>query len=65
MDQACEMARGALHFGVHRSFAIAHSHYGNIDLETMSQGFAPGYSNAELEDIKKEVALWCRTYLPR
>ena len=35
-DRACDMARGALHFGVHRSFAIAHSHYENIDLATMS-----------------------------
>ena len=45
-----------LHIGVHRSFAIAHSHYENIDLAMMSQGFMPGYSNAELEDIEKEVA---------
>ena len=48
--------RGALCFGVNRSFAIARSHYENIDLATMSQGFTPGYSNTELEDIKKEVA---------
>ena len=27
MDQACDMARGVLCFGVHRSFAIARSHY--------------------------------------
>ena len=35
-DRACDMARGALHFGVHRSFVIARSHYENIDLATMS-----------------------------
>jgi len=35
---------------------IAHSHYENIDLATMSQGFTPVYSYAELEDIEKEVA---------
>ena len=51
-----DIARGALRFGVNRSFAIARSHYENIDLATMSQGFTPGYSNTELEDIKKEVA---------
>ena len=56
MDQAHDMARSVLHFGVHRSFAIAHSHYENIDLATMSQGFAPVYTNAELDDIEKEVA---------
>ena len=55
-DQARDMARGALHFGIHRSFAIAHSHYENIDLATMSQGFAPVYTDAELDDIEKEVA---------
>ena len=56
MDRACEIARDALRFGVHRSFAIAHSHYENIDLATMSQGFTPVYTDAELVDIEKEVA---------
>ena len=50
------MARGALRFSVHRSFTIACSHYENIDLATMSQGFAPVYTDAELDDIEKEVA---------
>jgi len=50
------MARGALCFGVHRSFAIAHSHYENIDLATMSQGFAPIYTDAKLDIIEEEVA---------
>ena len=56
MDQAGEMARDALRFDIHWSFMITRSHYENIDLETMSQGFTPGYSDAELEDIEKEVA---------
>ena len=55
-DRACEIMRDALRFSVHRSFAIARSHYENNDLATMSLGFAPGYSEAELEDIEKEVA---------
>ena len=55
-DQACNMARGVLRFGVHRSFPIARSHYENIDLATMSQGFVSVYTNAELDDIEKEVA---------
>ena len=50
------MARGMLCFGVHRSFMITRSHYENIDLATMSQGFAPVYTDAELDDIEKEVA---------
>ena len=55
MDRARDMARGALRFGVHRSFAIACSHYKNIDLTTMSQGFTPVHTDAELDDIEKEV----------
>ena len=55
-DRARDMARGALHFGIHRSFTIAHSHYENINLATMSQGFAPIYINIELDVIEEEVA---------
>ena len=56
MDRARDMARGALRFGIHRSFMIVRSHYENIDLAMMSQGFAPVYTDAELDDIEKEVA---------
>ena len=36
---------------------IAHSHYGdNIDLETMSHGFAPSYEAHELEEMETAVA---------
>ena len=52
-----EITRDALCFSVHQSFAITRSHFENISLVTMSQGFTLGYSDAELEDIKKEVAL--------
>jgi len=55
-DQGRDMARGALRFGVHQSFAITRSHYENIDLATMSQGFTPIYTDPELDDIEKEVA---------
>jgi len=51
------LERNALHARVNQSFAIAHSHYGdNIDLETMSLGFAPGYTNAKLDEIEAVVA---------
>ena len=65
MDRAPDMARGALRFGVHQSFVIAHSHYENIDLAMMSQGFTPIYTDAELDDIEKEVAPWRMTFQPR
>ena len=55
-DRAHKIARDALRFGVHRSFSIAHSHYENIDLATMSQGFVLGYSEAKLEEIEEIVA---------
>lgn len=56
MDRAREIGRHVLHYGVHPRFAIAHSHYENIDLEIMSQGFAPGHTDAHLDEIKKVVA---------
>ena len=50
-DQAHDMARGALHFGIHRSFTIAHSHYENIDLAMMSQGLAHDLSIPRIRAI--------------
>ena len=55
MDQAHDITRDTLCFGINQSFMIARSHYENNDLATMSQGFTPVYSNAKLEDIEKEV----------
>ena len=65
MDRVHETMRKALRFGVHRSFAIARSHYENIDLTAMSQGFVPGYSEIELEEIEESVAPRRGTYLSR
>ena len=50
------LAREALYTGIHRMFAIAHSHYINIDLPVISEGFTSGYTNAELDEIEKEAA---------
>jgi hypothetical protein len=55
-DRARRMVRQVLHLSVQRSFAIACSHYEKIDLQAMSQGFAPGYDDAELDQIEEEVA---------
>jgi hypothetical protein len=35
---------------------IACSHYKNIDLAAMSQGFAPGYNDDEMEQIKETAS---------
>jgi hypothetical protein len=55
-DQVHGMAKWALHFSVQQSFMIVRSHYKNINLEVMSQAFAPGYDDAELDQIEEEVA---------
>ena len=52
-----QLERNALRTGVNQSFVIAHSHYeDNIDLETMSHGFVPGYEVHELEEMEAAVA---------
>ena len=56
-DRARALARKALYTSVHRTFAIVHSHYINIDLPVISEGFAPSYTDAELDEIKKEAVL--------
>jgi hypothetical protein len=45
-NRACETVKLALVFGVHQSFVVTHSHYMNIDLVAMSQGYASGYTEA-------------------
>jgi hypothetical protein len=45
-----------LHLGVQQSFAVIHSHYENINLEAMGEGFAPSYEDAELDEIMKMAA---------
>ena len=55
--RVCQLKRNALHARVNQSFEIACSHYGdNIDLETMSHGFAPVYVVHELEEMEVAVA---------
>ena len=52
-----QLERNTLHTEVNQSFMIARSHYGdNIDLETMSHGFAPSYEVHELEEMEAVVA---------
>ena len=52
-----QLERNALRVGVNRSFAIAHSHYGDsIDLEAMSHGYVPGYKVHELEEMETAMA---------
>ena len=56
LDRACALTWEALYIGVHHAFAIARSHYININLPVISEGFMPSYTEAELDEIDKEVA---------
>jgi len=55
LDWACTLALEALHTGVHRAFVVARSHYIDIDLPVISEGFAPRYTDVELDEIEKEA----------
>ena len=55
-DRARALARKALYTSVHRAFAIAHSHYINIDLPVITEGFVPSNTDVELDEIEKEAA---------
>ena len=54
-DRARALVREALHTGVHCTFTITRSHYIDNDLPVISEGFAPGYTDAELDEIEKEA----------
>jgi hypothetical protein len=56
MDREREITRHTLRFGVQQPFVIVRSHYENIDLAAMSQGFVPGYNDNKLQWIKKTVS---------
>jgi hypothetical protein len=56
MDRACEIMRLTLLFGIHQSFTITRSHYENIDLAALSQGYVPSFTNTQLDKIKKTMA---------
>jgi len=52
-----QLERDTLRARVTQAFAIARSHYvDNIDLETMSLCFTPGYEAFELDEIETVVA---------
>ena len=57
MARVRQLKRSALRTVVNQSFMIACSHYGdNIDLEMMSLGFVPSYTDTELDEIEAVVA---------
>ena len=45
-----------MYTGVHHAFAVARSHYVNIDLEELSKGYPGDYADAELDAFEEETA---------
>ena len=41
--------------GVHRTLTVVRSHYRGIDYDTMSEGYAPVYTDAELAELEAEM----------
>ena len=61
VDGAREGVKEVLLHGVRRALAVTCSHYSNITLDELSQGFPVGYTNAELDEIEGEVMPFART----
>ena len=55
----------ALLHGVQRALAVTCSHYSNITLDELSQGFPVGYTDAELDEIEGEVMPFARTLVEK
>ena len=52
-----QLEESAFCLGITQAFTVAHSHYAQeINLGVMSQGFAPVYEDAELDEMEKVVA---------
>ena len=50
------MGVASLRYGVLQTLAIARSHYENINLDALSQGFPAEYTDEELDGLEREAA---------
>ena len=56
MARVAQLEESAFCLGITQAFAVAHSHYAQeINLAVMSEGFAPIYEDAELDEMEKAV----------
>ena len=56
MVRVRQLEENAFHARITQAFAVARSHYDQeINLESMSLGFVPSYTNSELDEIEKAV----------
>ena len=60
VEVARQAARDTVYTGVHHAFAVARSHYVNIDLEELSKGYPGDYADAELDAFEEETAPFTR-----
>ena len=61
-----QLEEDAFHAGITQAFAVARSHYDQeINLEVMSQGFAPIYEDVELDKMEKAVTPLARNLANR
>ena len=61
-----QLEEDAFHAGITQAFTIPRSHYDQeINLEVMSQGFALGYEDPELDEIEKVVTPLARNLANR
>ena len=61
-----QLEEDAFHAGITQAFVVARSHYDReINLEVMSQGFAPVYEDAELDEMEKAVTPLARNLMNR
>ena len=64
--QVGQLEEDAFHAGITQAFAVARSHYDReINLEVMSQGFAPVNEDAELDKMEKAVTPLVRNLADR
>ena len=61
-----QLEEDVFHTRITQAFAVARSHYDReINLEVMSQGFAPVYEHPELDEIEKMVTPLARNLVNR
>ena len=61
-----QIEESAFCLGITQAFAVAHSHYAQeINLAVMSEGFAPVYEDAELDEMEKAVTPFARNLADR
>ena len=66
MARVGQLEEDAFHVGITQAFAVARSHYDReINLEVMSQGFAPVNEDAELDKMEKAVTPLVRNLADR